>query len=63
VSLGATLSGSAQPGATRLDLGPGLRLRLPAGHGALRLSAEWRTRISGDARPARGPAITLVADF
>lgn len=63
LSLGAGVSGSAQPGAERLDVGPELRLRLPLGTGAMRLSTEWRERIAGDARPARGPAVTLIAVF
>lgn len=63
VTVGASLSGSAQPGAERLDIGPEMRLRLPLGGFGLRLSAEWRARIAGDARPASGPAITLVSDF
>lgn len=63
LALGMSLNGSAQPGASRLDIGPQLRLRLPVEGGHLRLSAEWRARIAGDARPARGPALTLVADF
>lgn len=63
VTLGASLSGSVQPGASRLDVGPELRFRLPIGRAGMRLSTEWRTRIMGDARPAHGPAITLVVDF
>lgn len=63
LTLGASLSGGVQPGAGRLDAGPELSLRLPAGRAALRLSVEWRERVLGDARPARGPAITLVGDF
>lgn len=61
--VGASLSGSVQPGAGRLDIGPEVSLRLPAGPANLRLSVEWRERILGDARPARGPAVTLVSDF
>jgi len=63
IALGMSLNTSAQPGASRLDIGPQLRLRLPVDGGHLRLSAEWRERVAGDARPARGPALTLVADF
>lgn len=63
LTVGASLSGSAQPGAERLDLGPEVRLRFPFGGIGLRLSAEWRARIAGDARPASGPTITLVSDF
>ncbi|BAK67834.1 hypothetical protein SLG_31590 [Sphingobium sp. SYK-6] len=60
---GASVSGSAQPGAARLDLGPEISLRVPTGAGTMRVSGEWRLRIGGEARPASGPAITLVADF
>ena len=63
VALGFGLSGGVQPGASRLDFGPELRLRLPVAGGHMRLSAEWRQRIAGAARPASGPAIALVADF
>lgn len=61
--VGVAVSGSAQPGAARLDVGPELRLRLPVAGGHLRLSAEWRQRVAGSARPASGPALALVADF
>lgn len=63
VTLGASVSGSVQPGASRLDVGPELHVRLPVSDGALRLSTEWRERIAGDARPARGPTVTLIAIF
>ncbi|MBT2186008.1 hypothetical protein [Sphingobium nicotianae] len=63
VTLGASLSGSVQPGAGRVDIGPELRFRLPVGSAGVRLSTEWRARVAGDARPSSGPAITLVADF
>jgi hypothetical protein len=63
LTLGASLSGSIQPGAERVDIGPELRLRFPLGATSMRLSTEWRARIAGDARPSSGPAITLVADF
>ncbi|MBU0557743.1 MAG: hypothetical protein KKD64_08960 [Alphaproteobacteria bacterium] len=63
VNVGGALSGSVQPGARRLDVGPEVRLRLPSGRHALRLSAEWRMRVAGNARPASGPAVTLVTDF
>lgn len=63
VTLGGAVSGSAQPGVERLDVGPELRVRVPIGPASLRLSAEYRARIAGQARPSSGPAITLVSDF
>lgn len=63
VELGGTLRGAAQPGAARLDAGPEISLRLHAGPAALRLSADWRFRIAGEAAPDSGPALTLAVDF
>lgn len=55
--------GSAQKDARRVDVGPQLVARLPIGTRRMRLSAEWRLRIAGNARPASGPSVTLGADF
>ncbi len=63
IAVGASLSGGAQPGASRLDIGPEVRVRLPVGKGRARLSAEWRERVAGDARPGSGPAFTLIGEF
>ena len=54
---------SAQRGAARLDLGPTAGVALPVGGKALRLTADWRERVAGDAKPASGPAMTLGVDF
>ncbi|HEY0013057.1 MAG TPA: hypothetical protein VGB79_09415 [Allosphingosinicella sp.] len=59
--IGAAVSGGAQPGAARLDMGPVLSVRLPDAR--LRVSAEWRFRIAGGARPGSGPALTIGTDF
>jgi hypothetical protein len=61
ISLGAGIWGAAQPGATRLDIGPSLTLRLPQ-FGAS-LSADWRFRAAGGVKPGSGPALTLNTDF
>lgn len=63
LAIGVAASGAAQTGASRLDIGPEVRLRLPVAGGHVRLSAEWRQRVAGEARPASGPTIALVADF
>ncbi len=63
IAIGASLSGGAQPGASRLDIGPEVQLRLPLGKERARLSAEWRERIAGDALPASGPTVTLIGEF
>jgi hypothetical protein len=61
ISLGAGLWGAAQPGVARLDIGPTLSLRLPQLGASL--SADWRFRAAGGARPGSGPALTLHTDF
>lgn len=63
VEAGVAAWGAAQPGAARLDVGPQLSLRLPAKRAHLRLTADWRFRIAGDAEPGSGPALTVAADF
>ncbi|MDQ8756654.1 hypothetical protein RCO27_10455 [Sphingosinicella sp. LHD-64] len=63
VEIGAGAWGAAQPGAARLDIGPQISARLPVERANLRVSADWRFRIAGDAAPGSGPALTLGADF
>lgn len=59
--VGAAAWGAAQPGAARLDLGPEASYRLPGT--TLRVSAGYRIRVVGDARPGSGPSLTLASDF
>jgi hypothetical protein len=61
VSVGAGAWGAAQPGVSRLDVGPHVTLTLPGAK--VKVSAEFRVRIAGDAEPGTGPAITLATDF
>lgn len=63
MAVGASLSGGAQPGVHRVDVGPALHLRLPTAPVAARMTVEWRERVSGQARPRSGLALTLAADF
>jgi hypothetical protein len=63
IEAGAGLWGGAQPGAARLDAGPSLAWRLPVRGANLRLQADWRLRLAGEAAPGSGPALTLAADF
>ena len=55
--------GGAQRGAARLDIGPSLGLILPVANRSLRLTADWRQRIAGDARPDSGPALSIGTNF
>ena len=61
--LGALAAGAIQPGASRVDVGPRLTVRLPdVGKGG-RIALDWRQRVAGDARPESGLALTLATDF
>lgn len=55
--------GGAQRGAARLDVGPSLGLVVPVANHSLRLTADWRQRIAGDARPDSGPALSIGTNF
>ncbi|QGP78022.1 hypothetical protein [Sphingobium sp. CAP-1] len=63
VRVGAALSGGAQSGANRLDIGPEVQVRLPLPQVAARIGIEWRERIAGNARPGSGLTVTLATDF
>jgi len=61
--LGGGAWGGAQPGAARLDAGPHASVALPLAGENVRLAAEWRLRVAGNARPGSGPVLTLGGDF
>jgi hypothetical protein len=62
--LGGGAWGGAQKGAWRLDAGPSLTLARPMGRSvSMRLAADWRFRVAGQASPGSGPAVTLSAGF
>jgi hypothetical protein len=63
LSFGVGAWGAAQPGAARFDAGPQASYRLPIPGRNVRLAAEWRLRMAGDASPGSGPALTLATDF
>jgi hypothetical protein len=63
MTVGAAIWGGAQPGVSRIDIGPQIQLRGREKDLRYRLSVDWRERVAGDARPGSGVAITLVAGF
>lgn len=63
LSVGAGLWGGAQPGVARLDAGPQIVARVRMADTNLRVSAEWRQRVAGDAAPSSGPSVTVGFDF
>lgn len=61
---GAGAWGGAQEGASRLDIGPAAILGVPVNDTAsARLAFDWRFRVTGNAVPQSGPALTLSAGF
>lgn len=63
ISLGAGAWGGAQEGASRLDVGPTMRIDLNVGDVPARVSLDWRERVAGDAAPNSGLAATLSTRF
>lgn len=63
LAIGAGAWGATQPGAARVDIGPSVELAVPVSGRRLRLIADWRERVGGDARPGSGPVLTLATDF
>jgi hypothetical protein len=63
IDIGAGIWGGAQRGAARLDIGPSAGIVVPVGRGLVRVTADWRQRIAGDARPDSGPALSLGTNF
>lgn len=63
VTIGAGTWGGGQKGIFRIDAGPTIGTEIPLGAARLRINADWRLRIAGDAAPASGPALTLSTSF
>ena len=63
LSAGSGVWAAAQPGASRVDMGPRAQLRWRDGSVRPVISLDWRQRIAGDARPQSGPALTVGVDF
>lgn len=63
VSAGLAVSGGAQPGLSRIDIGPVVEFSLPIQSFIPRLQLEWRERIGGHAMPDSGLAVTLASNF
>lgn len=59
-SAGFGIWGGAQPGLSRLDVGPRVTMRLRRN---VKVHFDWRQKVAGNARPGSGPALTLAGDF
>lgn len=62
-SAGAGAWGGAQPGTERVDIGPQVVAHVPIAKTTVRVSAEWRERVVGNAAPRSGPSLTIGIDF
>ncbi|MEO7410829.1 MAG: hypothetical protein ABIU10_05855 [Sphingomicrobium sp.] len=60
ISGGIGVWGAAQPGLYRLDAGPRITMQVRRG---IKVHADYRQRLIGNAAPPSGPAVTLAADF
>lgn len=63
VRAGAGLWGGAQKDTRRLDVGPAISLIVDVGGAPVRLAADYRRRVAGNAQPRSGVAITASAGF
>jgi hypothetical protein len=63
VKVGGGLWAGGQDDAARFDIGPTISTEIMLGAQPLRIDADWRFRIAGEARPASGPALTLSTAF
>ncbi len=59
-SAGFGIWGGAQPGLYRVDAGPRISMQVRKN---VRVHFDYRQRLSGNALPGSGPAITLATDF
>lgn len=59
-SAGLGIWGGAQPGLYRIDAGPRISMDVRRG---IRLHADYRQRIAGNASPDSGPTLTIAGDF
>ena len=63
IDAGVGLWGGGQDSMMRVEIGPSIRVILPAGGAQFRLDASWRFQIAGNLRPSNGPAVTLSTSF
>jgi hypothetical protein len=63
LALGDRAWGAAQPGASRIDIGPSMMLRLSIEARTVAMTLDWRQRVTGDAKPSSRVALTMGIDF
>ena len=63
ISVGAGAWAGGQRGVDRIDVGPTVVATVPVGEVNVRVGADWRQRVAGNADPGSGPAVTLSVGF
>lgn len=63
ISVGGGIWGGAQRGASRVDIGPSVRVDMNLGKVPMRMSVDWRQKIAGDAAPESGVTATVSTRF
>lgn len=63
VSVGAAAWGGMQKGASRVDIGPSVRVDLDIGDVPARVSVDYREQVAGEAEPGSGVAVTVSTRF
>jgi hypothetical protein len=61
--IGVGIWAAAQPGVSRIDIGPRVAHPLRIGGANTTVGAEWRQRIAGNAAPGSGAVIVIGGDF
>lgn len=62
--IGAGVWAGGQKGAVRVDAGPRVSFRMNLGEEVpSRIALDWRFRLTGNARPGSGPALTIASSF
>ncbi len=62
-AIGIGIWGGLQPGVKRLDVGPSATTMVGPSALNVRLTAEWRVRVGGNARPGSGVSVSVSKDF
>ena len=60
ISAGLGMWGGAQPGLSRLDVGPRASMRVGR---SMRVHLDYRAKLLGNAQPGSGPVVTIAGDF
>ncbi len=62
-AIGAGAWAGGQRGTQRFDIGPSMRADIQIAKTTLRLNADWRFRVAGNASPGDGPTLSISTGF